>query len=341
MTRQLLWLRNAVRYGPRGRWHRWIFNRSWYFLLIAYLMGYVATALAFARLYQVFGQVWDGSIGEHGGYAKDLKSLFYFSLITQTTLGYGDLSPRGDARLVAVVQTVIGTVINALGFGMIVLKLVQRKHNLVFPEVICYDRAHHQLVIWVWNRDAYSLYDLKHTLGVEKFLSDDADMGVRVRRYPLKIHRHQTFIDPMLGILVKTSSEGIEDPAAPPAVRSPEPSSVTMSSKDHLGRSLWEGGKLYLEIRAWVAESGDRIFAQKVFSFDQIVCGRYRDLSDGPFEEDWHYRLLERYGQIDPTQPEECASCCLRADCPLGPAREFRRRGGTTAPQSEGAEETA
>jgi len=41
-------------------------------------------------------------------------SPFYFSFVTQTTLGYGDVKPLGWTRLVAAVQVFIGVLLVTL-----------------------------------------------------------------------------------------------------------------------------------------------------------------------------------------------------------------------------------
>ena len=43
----------------------------------------------------------------------DFTDLFYFSLVTYTSLGYGDIVPLGPARVLAGVQSLVGLVLIA------------------------------------------------------------------------------------------------------------------------------------------------------------------------------------------------------------------------------------
>ena len=53
--------------------------------------------------------------------SKVLQELTYFSLVTQTTLGYGDLSPTlGSARIIAAFQAILGQ----LYIAVVVARLV-------------------------------------------------------------------------------------------------------------------------------------------------------------------------------------------------------------------------
>jgi voltage-gated potassium channel len=78
--------------------------------------GYLLIALIFAHLYCLQETHQPGSfVGEPGLSARlasatdQLFLLFYFSLVTLTTLGYGDIHPASDpARGLACVEAVIG-----------------------------------------------------------------------------------------------------------------------------------------------------------------------------------------------------------------------------------------
>ena len=50
-------------------------------------------------------------------------SALYFSAVTATSVGYGDIVPIGSARLVAIVESIAGLVI----FGCLVSKFVSRR----------------------------------------------------------------------------------------------------------------------------------------------------------------------------------------------------------------------
>lgn len=56
-------------------------------------------------------------IGQPGIPTKNLWDAIYFSVITETTLGYGDIAPHGWLRLVAACQALGGVVLTGLGIA--------------------------------------------------------------------------------------------------------------------------------------------------------------------------------------------------------------------------------
>ena len=60
-----------------------------------------------------------------------LLNSFYFSLVTATSLGYGDLVPVGFSKTIAVVQAMLSLLI----FALFVAKLVSRRQDITLEEV--------------------------------------------------------------------------------------------------------------------------------------------------------------------------------------------------------------
>ena len=53
---------------------------------------------------------------------------FYFSVVTVTTLGYGDITPNfWFVKLAASIQSLLGVAIVAIGFGLIVNRIHQKR----------------------------------------------------------------------------------------------------------------------------------------------------------------------------------------------------------------------
>jgi hypothetical protein len=84
---------------------------------------------------------WLGALlGEHGlveaglpvkADLKGLLSSIYFSFVTATSLGYGDIVPVGIARIVAVVESVIALLV----FGAVVAKFVSHRQDELVLEI--------------------------------------------------------------------------------------------------------------------------------------------------------------------------------------------------------------
>src|SRR3989442_780981 len=58
-------------------------------------------------------------------------SALYFSAVTATSVGYGDIVPIGFARVLAIVESVAGLII----FGCVISKFVSRRQEQVIGEV--------------------------------------------------------------------------------------------------------------------------------------------------------------------------------------------------------------
>lgn len=87
-----------------------------------------------------FGYWIDAFIGEHGlvqagsPVGADLRGLvtsLYFSFVTATSLGYGDVVPVGIARVLAIVEAVAALLI----FGAVVAKFVSHRQDELVREI--------------------------------------------------------------------------------------------------------------------------------------------------------------------------------------------------------------
>jgi hypothetical protein len=69
------------------------------------LTGFFMSVIFFALSYQAAAN-FHGTVVGRGcmNQTADFLSIFYFSLVTGSTVGYGDLTPEGSARVVAFIQ---------------------------------------------------------------------------------------------------------------------------------------------------------------------------------------------------------------------------------------------
>jgi hypothetical protein len=70
----------------------------------------------------------DGQVGHNTG---GLLTALYFSFVTATSVGFGDVVPLGAARVVAIAEAVVGLLV----FGAVVSKLVSRRQEQVVGEI--------------------------------------------------------------------------------------------------------------------------------------------------------------------------------------------------------------
>jgi len=127
------------------------------FLLLALLLSYrwfdrtsLAAGTLFAitsalllLIYAVFGSLYLGS--EFSPPIKDLPTAFYYSVVTMSTVGYGDITPKqNDARLFAVSVMLLGLAVFATSVtaiaGPMIAKLTKAKEKRM-------KRSNHFIVI--------------------------------------------------------------------------------------------------------------------------------------------------------------------------------------------------
>ena len=98
-------------------------------------MLWLAIALFFGMVYWLAGLVHHSGLAEGGrrldGSLQGLISALYFSFVTVTSVGYGDIIPLGMARIAAVVEAILGLLV----FGAVISKFVSRRQDQVVAEI--------------------------------------------------------------------------------------------------------------------------------------------------------------------------------------------------------------
>lgn len=112
-------------------------------LSIFFILLYLFIALVFSILYFIFDGICCTYSIPTAEYKISYLDHLYFSLITQSTIGYGDLRPFGIARLFVIIQTIFSLFIFAIGTGVIVLKLLTPNKNsiLIHDKLLFYPKA--------------------------------------------------------------------------------------------------------------------------------------------------------------------------------------------------------
>lgn len=96
--------------------------------LLGAVSAFLLIALAFTFFFLVADQYQTGTFFEA---AEPTTSFMYYSLVTVTTLGYGDLAAVGEVgRAISVLEAVVGQVYLVTFVGMIVGLLVARREDI-------------------------------------------------------------------------------------------------------------------------------------------------------------------------------------------------------------------
>jgi len=96
---------------------------------------WIALTLAFGLAYWLAGLMHHSGLYENGkrldGSLRGLANAIYFSFITVTSVGYGDILPHGLARVTAIIEAIAGLLI----FGAVISKFVSRRQDQVVEEI--------------------------------------------------------------------------------------------------------------------------------------------------------------------------------------------------------------
>jgi hypothetical protein len=92
----------------------WVSGSSRSVLLAIFLGGYVLSVMLFAVGYQLTSST------NAGNFVNNI----YFSLITQATVGYGDVLPLGEGKILASAQILVGLVYIAIVPAIVVVRLI-------------------------------------------------------------------------------------------------------------------------------------------------------------------------------------------------------------------------
>ena len=100
--------------------------------IFAFLTMYGVLVVFFASLYRISDGLSVAPLfsSPQGPATINFPDALYFSLVTQATVGYGDLTPQDDGvRLLASAQVVLGQVLLLFGFGEIMRSRNAAEHG--------------------------------------------------------------------------------------------------------------------------------------------------------------------------------------------------------------------
>jgi inward rectifier potassium channel len=181
--------RRVMALGVSGQDYRDLYHyalsMSWPSFVGCFAALFVVVNLIFAGLYAL----GDGAIA----HARDghFEDLFYFSIETFATLGYGDMHPQSDyAHMISSVEVFAGMLVTAVVTGVVFARFALPHARILFADVITVGQ--HEgvptLMIRMANERHNVITDAKAKLWIAKV--DRSKEGVMFRRfYELKIER--------------------------------------------------------------------------------------------------------------------------------------------------------
>lgn len=306
-------LRHAITYAPRGAFLHWLIRQSGLKVLALFVLFYCWIGVIFAAVYFLMLKPF-AQVEAYAPWPQAVEDCLHFSFVTQATVGYGDLTPLGGARLLCGLQAVTGLVLNALGLGILLLKVTNRPPRWKFAAHLSYDPKLHQLVAWVWNQDARTFFDATATLIVARALPQGGT--ARIRRTKIELQAGPPSIwRPGRTSLVRTISAL---PDAQILARTGKPNVIgplTLEPND----------RIYVVYSGSSDDSGAIVWKEYVYSLADIRCGRRHNvLPVGKLDTAWRECDYDNFGRVFPTPDEDCRACELHNRCTLDVATRIR-----------------
>lgn len=107
------------------------------------IVGYLFTGIVFGMLYMLVEQLIPGSLRFTADPARRLAwvDASYFSFITLTTIGYGDLAPFGEVRALVLLEGIIGAMYPPVVIGRLLASYQPRHGREGFDAVVAEART--------------------------------------------------------------------------------------------------------------------------------------------------------------------------------------------------------
>lgn len=131
MFKERLYLKND--------WLYYIKNLNFIYILLIYFIIYGSLTVLFALIY--FGGVNIFNMSSSDRTNLSFCECVYFSIITTTTVGYGDITPLGSyTKMVVGVQVIFISLLNTILMSIITVKILWADKNMVYlSKEIMYD----------------------------------------------------------------------------------------------------------------------------------------------------------------------------------------------------------
>jgi inward rectifier potassium channel len=110
--------------------HVWALSTSWPVVLGGFVAAYVLVNLGFALLYLAAGDVIVGA--EPGSFTD----AFHFSVQTFSTVGYGQMAPRGIGHVLVTLESAVGVLMVAIATGMMFAKFSRPTAGVAFSHTM-------------------------------------------------------------------------------------------------------------------------------------------------------------------------------------------------------------
>lgn len=337
------WTRlSSMALRPKGQLHSRLLSARGLSLAAAFLLLWALVALGFAFGYWALGVGPD--LAQTPDADGSFQAVLYHSFQTQI-LGDGSFTVGGQAGwFMSAGQSILGTTILAVGFGLIVLRVTERGHAFEFAPNLRYTPRRggkdggHVLEVWAFNEDSRTLIDPRVTMGIE----------VPVQRYRLRMERQATVLPAMQGMMFRTVEVPRTDIAEAQQLNPSKWNRVHLLSETQDRpetqdrRTLLDpdrdkdGWRVRVEIRASIVGTGRQLVVTHEYKMGDIFCGYWgpknhderKALEKRWHDPDWRKRPWRQFGELYTWNDQPfCDTCELQNGCWLDAKKRELGRG--------------
>jgi len=267
----------GLRWSLAGDWYYLLLRAPWWGAVLA-----IAAMFLFVNLLFAFGYMATG--GVHGARPDSLLDLFFFSVQTMGTIGYGSMYPVGlGAHILSTFQALVGILVIAVSTGVVFAKFSVMRPRARFANVAVitpYDGVP-TLMFRIGTERASPIIDVTMRLVMTR--TEHTKEGVSMyRAYDLKLERdHAPVLSRAWMILHRITAESPLYGSSPASfVKDEIEFMVTLNGADETSGQTLHARKTYHdhEVR-WgaryadmLSERPDGVFVVDMACFDQIIA---------------------------------------------------------------------
>ncbi len=264
---------------------------EWSKVLLLIVFIYFLIAFIFALLY-----LWlDLVLGASG-----LLSNFYFSIVTQTALGYTDFKPKQNflAQTIVIIHTSFGLFYFVLSSAVIVFKILRAPRKIfVFDENAIFYPKEETLRFRIYGRSNFPITNVKYTCYIRRWI----DREVPHPHYGLSnIKMYQETIPimkPMDPFIVKTIPGGGEEITFLPNI---------INIRD----------EIILYFNGDILDLKDKVHDIHTYKIKDIKCGKLKLIDPyGLGPEKWEEYDWKNWNKWEPISSSHCKACKYSNDC--------------------------
>ena len=228
--------------------------------------------------------------------------VVYFSFITQTTVGYGDINPIGWGRPLTVIQTIIGLLLFAIGTGAVVLRMLTPYKNAInFDEYLIFYPKECKFRFRILNRLPIDIHGMNIEMRLRHMRMTASGTSKRSRTTVSLMRSYITILPSLRPLFVSTDFVKLKQ----------EPPQLLLGKEIQLHPGHLSNDTEIM-IMAHAQHFAGNLVTTKVYDFSFIICGEFNNTYEGDQPVNW-----DNWNKHTLTNSNYCEICNFEPSCSL------------------------